>query len=136
MAVVLDMLNHIPASVSPSSYATQLKVEQKREGLHLHAADEHAALVEAIANQAKIIITEHIDVPSTDVRYRIVSESFGVGALVIGVPEEAPALPELITQLAEPFRGEDYFTLRAEGKDISPDYDMPSSDYKYVFNYE
>lgn len=129
------MLEHIPAGVNPSGYEAELHIEENRDAIHLNAADEHAALMEAIASYAKNIITKYEDVRSTDVRYKIESESFGVGAMIIGVPEKAPALPDFITELVEIFRGNDYVELRAEGFDISPDYDMPSQDYKYVFHY-
>lgn len=129
------MLEHIPAGVDPSGHKAQFQIEENRDALHLHAADEHAAFIEAVASYAKTVITSHEDVRSTDVRYKVESDSFGVGALIIGVPEEAPALPEMITEMIEPFRGADYVDLRAEGYDISPDYDMPADDYKYVFHY-
>lgn len=129
------MLDHIPASVDPSGTKAEFQIEENRDALHLHAADEHAALVEAVASYVKTVITQNTDVRATDVAYKIESESFGEGALIISVPEEAPALPSLVTQAIEPFRGDDYLDLRAEGYDISPDYDMPADDYKYAFHY-
>lgn len=129
------MLDHIPASVDPSGPKAEFQIEENRDALHLNAADEHAALVEAVASYIKTVITQHTDVRATDVAYKIESESFGEGALVMSVPEEAPALPKMVQQAIEPFRGDEYLTLRAEGYDLSPEYGMPEDDYKYAFHY-
>lgn len=130
------MLEHIPAGIDPKSYKSEMQIEENRDAVHLHAADEHAAIVEAVASYVKTIITKYgDDVRSTDVSYSIQSESFGVGALILSVPEEAPALPKLVTELIEPFRGDEYIELRAEGYNISPNYGMQGDGYKYVFHY-
>lgn len=133
--IFLVMLEHIPAGVNPSGHKAQLRIENNQDALQLHAADEYAAFIEGVASYMKLIIHKFEDVRNTDISYKIESEEFGQGALLFAIPEEAPALPDLFNQLVEPFYGDDYVELRAEGYDISPDYGMPESDYKYVFHY-
>lgn len=129
------VLDHIPAGVSTDGYDMEMRIEDSRDALHLHAADEHAALMEAIADEVKRIIYTHTDLNATDVRYKISSQSFGQGVVVFSLTEEATALPELFEGIVQEWNGENYTELRAEGVDMSPDYDMPEEEYKYVFHY-
>lgn len=126
------MFDTIPAGVDPSGFDAESRIEQMRESLQLHASDEHAALVEAVANYTKSIIMQYTDVPATSISYKYDATEFGVGALVFSVPEEMPAIIDIVTQAVEPFRGDEFIELREEGTDVQ--YDMPQ-DYTYVFHY-
>lgn len=129
------MLEHIPAGVNPDGHEARISINNHRDAVHTDAADEHAAFIDGVGNYVKQILREY---ENERLRHRdilVQSRSYGEGALVIAVSEEAPALPELVTALVDGFRTEDYIELRAEGIDISPDYDMPEDRYKYVFHY-
>jgi hypothetical protein len=134
-AVNAYMFDHIPAGVDPSGHSIQLQIEDTRDGLHMEAADEHGAFMEAIAKQAQRILTEYENLSRRDFSYEVTSSEYGAGAMVFSLPEEASAFPSLIHRMVEPFRGEGYVELRAEGNTVSPDYGMDSEGYKYVFHY-